>query len=396
MIKEWLWELLIGTGKMFIHPLFYYLIILAGIIGVSRVKRERKNFHIRVEDAFFELRQLLPLGIVIGLAISLVTLAAGTVIPFAAVILTAVFTLLWSLTTRVRLLGPAFTVGAAFFALIFLAGQDWSLPVFSEEFADLQDTIFPGIAVLLAILLIGEGILIRRNGIKGTSPKLIKSKRGLTVGVHEVKRLWMLPVFLIIPGDALAPISWWPLFPGGDGQYSLFLVPFAAGFHQQVQGMLPKEAIRDLGNRVAVLGLVILIIAAAGYWYPIVSITAVALAIIGREAITQSHRLKEGSLPFYFSKKNHGVMILGIIPESPANKMALQVGELITKVNGKSIHDEKSFYEALQRNRAHCKLEVLDTSGQIRFVQRALYEGDHHELGILFVQDEKTWGSEAV
>ena len=89
-------------------------------------------------------------------------------------------------------------------------------------------------------------------------------------------------------------------------------------------------------------------------------------------------------------------MILGIIPKSPAEKMALEVGELVTKVNGTLVKDEQGFYEALQRNAAHCKLEVLDTNGQIRFVQRALYEGDHHELGILFVQDDKKWDSAAV
>ncbi|MDF2789836.1 MAG: cell division topological determinant, partial [Neobacillus sp.] len=33
---------------------------------------------------------------------------------------------------------------------------------------------------------------------------------------------------------------------------------------------------------------------------------------------------------------------------------------------------------------------------EVRFVQRALYEGDHYELGILFVQDEKKWDSEVV
>lgn len=76
--------------------------------------------------------------------------------------------------------------------------------------------------------------------------------------------------------------------------------------------------------------------------------------------------------------------------------MGLGVGELITKANGVLINNEESFYEALQKNRAHCKLEVLDVNDQIRFVQRALYEGDHHELGILFVQDEKQWDDEAM
>ena len=123
----------------------------------------------------------------------------------------------------------------------------------------------------------------------------------------------------------------------------------------------------------------------------LVSIVVAALAIIGRELITINAMMKDDNLPFYFSKKNQGLMIIGVIPESPANKMGLQVGEIISKANGVLVRDEEVFYEALQKNRAHCKLEVLDTNGEIRFVQRALYEGDHHELGILFVQDERKY-----
>lgn len=390
MAQTWLSELLRGTGKLFFHPVFYYLVFLAGILGVSRVKRERRNFHIRVEDAYFELRQLFPLGIAAGLIISVVAITAGIVIPFAAVILAALFTFLWSLTTKVRLLAPAYTLGAAFFALIIAAQQGWSLPFMSDLFTSLNEKIYPSIPVLLALLIIGEGSLILKNGHKGTSPKLMKSKRGLTVGVHEVKRLWMLPVFLLLPGGAIQPpFEWWPVFSFGEQSYSLFLVPFAIGFHQQIQGLLPKEAVQLVGRRVIVLGAITFIISIAGYWWPITSIAAVALAVLGREVITLHQRLYEENLPFYFSKRNNGLMILGIIPESPASKMALQVGEMVTKVNGVRVHNEKTFYEALQRNRAHCKLEVLDVNGQIRFVQRALFEGDHHELGILFVHDEK-------
>lgn len=397
MAQDWFIELLKGTGKLLLHPVFYYSIILAAILGISRVKRERENFTVRAKDALFELRQLFPLGLLIGLIISVVTVAAGIPIPFAAILLVAAFTLLLSLTREIRLLAPAYPIGAAFFTLIFLSGKNINIPFISDSFASLDDKIFPTIAIVLALLTIGEGVLIFRNGTKGTSPKLIKSKRGQTVGVHEVKRLWMVPVFLLIPGDVLSlPFEWWPVFTMGDNTYSLILVPFAVGMHQQIQGMLPKEAVHQLGSRVTGLGILIILIAAAGYWYPIASIAAVATALIGREALTLSQRMQEDNKPFYFSKKNHGVMILGVIPESPADKMALGVGELVTKVNGTKVNDEQSFYEALMPNRAHCKLEVLDTNGQIRFVQRALYEGDHHELGILFVQDEKKWDSAAI
>lgn len=395
MAQDWFIELLQGTGKLLLHPVFYFSIFLAVLLGISRVKRERKNFTVRAKDALFELRQLFPLGLLIGLIISVVTVAAGIPVPFAAILLVAAFTLL--LTTEIRLLAPAYTLGAAFFTLIFLSGKNINIPFLGDSFGSLDEKIYPSIAIVLALLTIGEGVLILRNGKKGTSPKLVKSKRGQTVGVHEVKRVWMIPVFLLIPGNVLSlPFEWWPVFSIGDNTYSLLLVPFAIGMHQQIQGMLPKEAVQQLGSRVIGLGILITLVAAAGYWFPIASIAAAALAIIGREALTLSQKIQEDNRPFYFSKKNHGVMILGIIPESPADKMALGVGELVTKVNGTNVNDEQSFYEALSRNGAHCKLEVLDTNGQIRFVQRALYEGDHHELGILFVLDEKKWDSAVV
>lgn len=392
-MQTWMIEVLKGIGKFFLHPVFYYSVFLAGILGVSRVKRERKNFHIRAYNAYFELRQLLPLGIVTGLVLSIIVIAAGIAVPFAAIFMIAAFTLLWSLTTNVRLMGPAYTVGAAFFTLVAAAQRNWPIPLFEKEFQALHEKIYPSVAVLLALLLVAEGFLILKNGSYGTSPKLIWSKRGQRVGVHEVKRLWLLPIFMLIPGDVLQlPFSWWPVFHLGAEKYSLLLIPFAVGFQQQIQGMLPKEAIQALGKRIIALGILTTLISAGGYWYPLISIVAVAVAIIGRETFTLAQRIQEDGMPFYFSKKNNGLMILGIIPDSPAHKMALEVGELITKVNGIHVRDEFAFYEALQKNRAHCKLEVVGTNGEVRFVQRALYEGDHHELGILFVQDERDNG----
>lgn len=390
MVQIWLVELLKGTGKLFLHPVLYYLFFLAGILGVMRVKRERKNFHIRAEDAYFELRQLLPLGLIIGATLSVVVLAAGIVIPFAAVLLIAAFTILLSLTTNVRWMSPVYTVSAAFFAIVMLANNSWNLPVFEKTFQAIDKQIYPSIVVVLGLLLIAEGILILKNGSKGTSPKLTKSKRGQSIGVHEVKRLWLLPMFLLIPGGAISSaFEWWPVFQIGAKEYSLILVPFAIGFNQQIKGMLPREAIQNHGRQVIGLGVFIFLLSIAGYWYPLSSIVTVALTVIGREFLSLMAYLKDDGKPVYFSKKNHGLMIIGIIPETPAEKMGLKVGEIITKVNGMQVQDETTFYEALQKNRAHCKLDVLDTNGEIRFVQRALFEGDHHELGVLFVQDQK-------
>jgi S1-C subfamily serine protease len=118
--------------------------------------------------------------------------------------------------------------------------------------------------------------------------------------------------------------------------------------------------------------------------------------MVGREIITIRQRINDNAAAFYFSKRDQGLMILGILPHSPAEKMNLQVGEMIMKVNGQAVKTVEEFYEALQKNGAFCKLEVIGYNGEIRFVQGALYVGEHHELGILFVQDDKKWETEAV
>jgi hypothetical protein len=397
VVLDWLWEFVYGAGKLLLNPLFYYSFFLAAVLGVSRVKRERKNFHVRVQDAYFELRQLFPAGIVIGIVASIITITMGLVVPFAAVALFVLMTLLLSVTTRIRILSPAYIIGLAFFLLFFATGQTVPIPFFSDIFTNLEEKIYPSLAVLMGILITIEGILIIRNGAVASSPKLLKSKRGQWVGIHEVKRIWAVPIFLLIPGESLAKLfDWWPLFTIGGDTFSLLMVPFVIGFHHHIQSQLPKKGIVQLGKQVMSLGIFTLLFSIGGYWIPIVSIAVVAVAMIGREVITIRHKLKEDNSTVYFSKKNNGIMILGILPDSPAEKMGLQVGELITKVNGTIVYNETNFYEGLIRNRAHCKLEVIDTNGQIRFTSRALYEGEHHELGVLLVSDQEKWGTEAV
>lgn len=395
VVLDWLLELLFGILKFFLHPVLYISLFLAAYLGVSRVKRERKNFSVRAENAYFELKQLFPIGLIIGLVISVISIAVGLVIPFAAIILIGALTILASLIGRVRLLSPAYAVGLTFFILIFIGGKSLPIPLFQDAFKQLEGTVFPSVAVLLGLFIIGEGFLIYYNGKKGTSPMLITSKRGYKVGIHEAKRLWLVPVFLVIPGSAVTiPFDWWPVFSIGDNMFSLLLVPFAVGFHEKIKGMLPKEAVETQGKRVIALGVVILALSIGSYWVPVLSIIAAGLAILGREVLTIIRYWTEENLPFYFSKRKNGLMILGILPESPASKMGLSIGEVIIKVNGVPVTNKKEFYEALQKNRAYCKLEVVDHNGEVRFAQRALYEGEHHELGILFVHEEEKWTKE--
>lgn len=391
MTEEWLIECLRGIGILFIHPLLYVSIIIALAIGVIRVQRERRDFNIRIYRKSTELRQLLPQGILWGLILSLFTLGTGLVVPPAVLVIVGAVSILLAFTLKMRLLSPAYSVSISFFLLVILYtyGGEIEWPFFDEYFQDIDTAVYPTVAILLGLLLFAEGFLIAKNAIKKPSPGLIISKRGQTVGRYASRRIWMLPLFVFIPGGNLpAPFDWFPVFSIDGQSITPIVIPFLIGFSQKVQGILPETAIKASGRQVILLGTVVLAVAVGGYWYPYMSIISVVIGLIGREGIYYFRKRSDRNLPIYFSRSKLGVRILGVIPETPAQKMGLELGEIVTKVNGIHVTDEREFYKALQKNRAHCKLEVVGNNQQIRYVQRALFEGEHHELGLLFTENQ--------
>ncbi|WP_299093549.1 PDZ domain-containing protein [uncultured Metabacillus sp.] len=395
MIDNWLLELLWAVGRFFIHPLFYLFFLLTLAYGSIRIKRERKSFHIRVHDIYDEMKFTYTKGLIAGGIASLVLFGIGLILPFGTIVLLTIVTAVLGLTCRMRWLSPAFSIGITLFAVaIITSGQVDTLEAF---FVGIAETNYASLSLLAGLMIIAEGILIQRTAHKHTSPFIKTSTRGLPIGTHEANRTWMLPLLFLVPGGQLtSSLPWWPVLTINGETFLLMFVPFFIGFQQRVQGSLPQESIQVTGKRVIWLGVVTLVVSVISIWFTVAAFLALIMAIAGREFITIRQRINDDSAAFFFSKRDKGLMILGILPQSPAEKMNLQVGEMVMKVNGDSVKTVEEFYQSLQKNGAYCKLEVIALNGEIRFVQRALYEDEHHELGILFVQDEKKWETEAV
>lgn len=385
-----------ALGTFFLNPLLYIGCIYAVYLGYIRVKRERKHFLVRVQDGWYELRSYLTKGLVTGLVFSLLLFAAGMMVPPAFFITVTMVTLLFSLLGKPGLLSPAYTWSLSFFLMMAIITFDMDVPFFASYFERLPDRIIPGAAVLTALLVIVEGWLIFRHASHHTSPKIIRSKRGLQAGVHESKRLWLVPVLFLLPGGILSlPVPYWPVLPAGEGTISFMLFPVLIGFGREIHYTLPEEGVRQTGKQVMGLGLISFLVALGGYWYALLAVIGCLIAFFGRIAIASYGRRLNKQHPLYFLKNKPGIVVIDIIPDSPADKMGIHVGEIITTVNGVAVKNDTEFYEALHINRAFCKLEVVDRNGENRFVQRALYEGEHHELGILFIASKQQWESDA-
>ncbi|WP_046174386.1 PDZ domain-containing protein [Domibacillus indicus] len=394
MALDWLTQLAIAAGKLFLHPIFYFSFVLAFVVGMFRVTRERKDFGTRVYDIYQEIRFILPSSLAVGLVLSVIALLLGLAIPADLLSFIAALLIIFSIG-GFFLLSPAWTLAASYG--VFLLSEQLGYSFISYESMN-RNAILTILAVLTALLVIAEGILIRKRGYQGTSPRIETSKRGLKTAVHLARRLWLIPVFLPVPADGplTAFADWWPVIPLGAEGYSLIWFPFLIGFSMVVRSTLPSLAVQATGKSVIWAGMLTLAIAAGSYWMWQLSAAAVGFAAVARVAIIRRHYSYEIHRPYFFTTQSKGVMIVGVLPGAPARKMGLEIGEIVTKVNGIPVQTESEFYKALQKNAAYCKLEVIGTNGQLRFTQGSIYENEHHELGLLFAPEEKEYLDDSV
>lgn len=366
---------------MFLNPLFYWFIILVIFTGVQRIKLERRQFGTKVFDVFTEWQDTWKTALISGLIMSLLVLGAGMVFFYETVFVWAMITIILTILFGFKLLSAVYSLGITY--LVFF--------IFSQFFADVPfftENTFLNLAMLTGLLLLIEAILILNTKEKATFPQLALSNRGVWVGEHRLKKISVIPFFVLVPGGAIIPFAdYWPAFSIGGETYSLLLVPFVIGFDHLVKGRLPKEASRKIAQVVFLLAVAVLAISIVAYWIPWLSFVTVLLAIIGRAYISYRFRLGENKRLPYFHPSDHGLKVLAVIPGTPADKLGVLVGETVIKVNGKKINSPDGFYKALQTDRANFKLNVLDEIEEVRIVQGALYEDDHHQLGLIFPKE---------
>ncbi|MCY9111721.1 S1C family serine protease [Bacillus atrophaeus] len=388
MSVEWAIELLKSAGLFFLHPLFWFFMIISLACGYARIKRERKTFHTRIADIYDELKFTYTKGLIPGIILSVIMFGLGISVPLGMLGIIAVVTAAAALVLRANWLSAAYIVGVSM--IIGFGLSLFQAEPFLNRFPQGFEINWPAIAVLLGLLVITEGAAAYRSAHVKTSPALVVSSRGLPIGQQISNRAWLLPLFILVPGNGLeSNLSWWPVFSVPGGSFHFIWIPYIIGFGQRVQGSLPAISIKTTAKRIAILGLVITAFGAASIWWTPFAGAAVLTAVFGRIFLSLKQLVNDNAAPFYFSKRDQGLMVLGIIPNTPAEDLELKIGEIITKVNGTPVKHVSDFYEALQNNRAFVKLEVIGLNGEIRFDQRATYEGEHHELGILFVKDNQ-------
>ncbi len=390
MVIAFLTELAHGFLRMLLNPVFYMTFLLSFVIAYRRVNKERDLFHSRVHDFVTDFYNTFVPGLMAGFILYGVFIGLGFMLPEGIIAVIMFFTFLLSLTFRPSLLSPSLIVFLTALASIFLPEVDTQVPFINTWLSHVDHSFIPYLLLLLSSLLLAEACLILFQAKKRPSPRRVVGSRGRVIGGFETNRVWLVPTFLLIPGVGLERLDWWPLFGWGDS-FTFMLVPFLIGFHRFQTFALPEKAIGREGKQVGLLALLSMPLAVFALMYSW-SVTAfIGITLLVGLRFFLSYRVSQESnvRPPYFAEQNDGLIILAIIPKTPAAQMNVKIGEIIRRVNGVDVRTSTQFYEALQVNAAYIKLEIIDDNGENRFEQRALYDNEHHELGLLFVDEAR-------
>ncbi|QCR31561.1 PDZ domain-containing protein [Lysinibacillus sp. SGAir0095] len=389
MVTEILVEVARAFGRLFINPIFYLAIIMAIYLGYRRVKRERKYFHIRILWGWSEAIGLLKEGLLIALCISILSIGFGLTLPVQFLYVATISSFLALIIYVFHFLSPIilFTVSLVVLFLFDYFDVSFNLMGLKMNGVNMDEGIAVSAAVLAGLLLVAEGMLIRKYGAKYASPIVENSKRGLKAVAFLSKKIWVLPIFFVVPGNVIDNyFPWWPQISFASTQFSLVLFPMIIGFQQMTRHTLPANLYPKLGRTVILLGEFVIIGGLVAYFVPLVGFAMLVVGLVARVAISIRYAIREQKDVYAVSAKSNGVMIAGVLPNSPAEKMGLDVGEIIRKVNGIEVHSERQLYEALQINAAHCRLEVLNHQNEVRLTQHVVYHGDHHRIGLLVAE----------
>lgn len=388
MSNNWIIDVLYAAATFFLNPLFWLVLIVAVTIGYLRVKRERRDFNILKLPGLLEFKRLLADSWLHALVLSILLSGIGLVTDAGWLVLFSLFMAISVLSFYFQWGSPIYAATLAFVALFVWQefGEPFTYRGWSLQEVDLFGDLAITIPVTVGLLLLTEGLLIRRSTVKYASPRLELSKRGLRAATFKAKRIWLLPVVLLVPGNMISEFTpYWPQFTLGAASFSFIPVPIFIGFSQIARKRFPDEVFPKLGMGVIWTGIVVAAIGVGALYEPILGWVALGVGVFVRAILTISVAIKERSGGYAVAPNSSGVVIAGVLPGSPGERLGLQPGECIRAVNGMQITNEKELYDAIQVNAAHCRLQVADRNGEVRLMQQVLYHHDHYQLGLLIV-----------
>lgn len=371
---------------------FNYVIMFVYIIAVMFIKlqyekylelnSESDNYHRKnLQDIIGE---IVIIGLASGFAGSGIIISLGITIEAGAV---KYLFMAICLLALVNLRYACISYSAGLVALVSLI---FGYPVLNV----------PSLLGMAAVMQLMESLLIFLLGNKDNIPVFIKHNGELT-GAFMIRKFWPVPVIFltsvlsnVVGTNPGVRIQWSSLFTPETlktGAFALGLDCIIAiiCYTDMAISTHPAKKARKTGLQFFVYSLLLLAIS-------IMSINIVWLRYLGAVFCIGAH---EGIILYnnYIERKGkplytpvwRGLKVLDVLPGSHAEKMGLQGGDVILRINGNDIQTNEGVREALSKYPVFTWIDVISWDGTAKSYEYRCYPDGYNNLGIIFVPREK-------
>ena len=379
-----------------LQPLVWLGLLRSYLTAKRRVKSERQHFQSAINPQLVEVHHFLVDGCLLGVLMTIISLALGLVVaPIWVVIYEVVAAI--SLIIIPGALVPVTAFGLSWLVYWIMSPElttvGGALQRHGVAMTSMSGNLVVNGLLLLAIVLAATAVLLRHYDYEGRSPQLQPDQRGKRLVRYQWQQLLVLPVGVLVPGDWLhATISWWPVFMVGERSFSILLLPLLVGTSVRVYKQLPQIAWRQLAARYGwgtLASVLVAIIARFAVLSPQWLLALMGLIVVLTWGILAQHRYHDRHQQFRYSDTEQGVRVIGLRPHTPADKLNLDLGDIILECNRQPVNTEAEFYAALLKSPTYVHLKVRNRQQELIITETAIYNGAPHELGIVLFTDQE-------
>lgn len=394
---DFLWMIGTGIWQLVLSPFLYAGIVLMILFYQRQAVQERKMFHVCMHEWKMQFWRSMFFGFTTGVFTSAIALPLGVYVTLTTMYwLWGVAFVLAIFSIRRYSMLYSVAVITVMQQISLLSDWSWAAGAVQDVVHSLQQMELFRLFLLAALVQMVEALTLWYKAPLFTSPVFVYGKRGKLVGAYRLQAIAITPFLVLAPTVGGEQLSWsaaWTTLLQGDywlhGHHALLGVPLLLAFTESTQTMLPTFKFRNyVINRIVISGIIIALVII--FKANIYSLILAAVTIGLYEWMLFMSREREKSLPHFYTNNESGLRVLAVVPNSSAYLMGIEAGETIKKVNGEPVSNVQEMHTAIHRVAAYCKMEVENLEKQIKFVHRARYANDHHQLGIIVAPDDHT------
>lgn len=319
------------------------------------------------------------LGVLGGILGSLLLVLVGTDLSDIGI------TYLWITALALMFIQPRFLCFAYAAGVLAISNLLWGFPSIS----------IPQLMGLVAILHMVESFLILLNGPINPLPVYIK-KSGRLRGGFNIQLFWPIPLVALMslgladPGYAgLEMPVWWPLlqdYSGFSDSKAFAMLPVLAilGYGEITTTQSARQASRKSALLLFQFSLVLLLLAIlsarSAYFLPLAAI----FSPLGHELVIWLGMRNENRRGLYVQPPS-GIMVLDVLPGSPAERAGLKSRDIILNINGQPLDGFAAWQEHLKAGRSELLLKMQRNG---RMVDALIKVSGNSHPGIIPVPDE--------